>query len=167
MSVEAHFGPGVYFLGDPCYVLNESMYKTWGSLHNHDEGKIDIEGSSSFVVARTACGDGEYQDSLGFNYPVDSGCISLIPESMWMDTVSRSSIEELKIGSVLDVKKEVIFTAENGTFNILVDGAAEPNFIQTDQEDDWDDWDEFEDRWDYLDGQNDEDDWDCLYGPNG
>jgi hypothetical protein len=153
------------------------MYETWGSVHNYDNGKIDIEGSSSFVVARTVYGDGEYRDSLGFNYPVDSGCISLIPESMWMKTVSRDTIKELKIGSVLDVKKEVIFTAENGNFNILVDEAAEPNCIQTDQEDNWD-GDGFEDRWDYLDGlnaENDledqdddlEDEWDYLYGPNG
>jgi len=155
MLVEAHFGPGVYFLGDPCYVLNKSMYETWGSVHNYDNGKIDIEGSSSFVVARTVYGDGEYRDSLGFNYPVDSGCISLIPESMWMKTVSRDTIKELKIGSVLDVKKEVIFTAENGNFNILVDEAAEPNCIQTDQEDDWD-------RWNYLDGQDDWDRWNYL-----
>ena len=69
MKIEANFGPGTYFLGDPCYAMTRDYYDgEWGDKHDYQEGDY----SPVFAVHRTRYGDGEYYDQYGHSYPVDN-----------------------------------------------------------------------------------------------
>lgn len=160
------FGPGTYYLGDPCYVLNNHIYyNVWGNEHNYEEGIITVvhEGQEHcFAVARTCYGDGEYLDQNRKGYPVDSGTIALIPFALWEKGLTATDIVEKFLGNVLKAKDSVVFSAEDGVFEVLVD--KEKIMIDTKQEElvledeDFDDEDFEEDEENYYDDDEDEED---------
>jgi len=76
--------PGTYFLGDICYVLDERLYdEVWGSAEYRD-GLFEVgPHKHAFVVHGTSCGDGCFEGLPGgFCYPVDSGVLGLVHESL-------------------------------------------------------------------------------------
>ena len=97
ISVETTSAVGFY-IGDPCYVLtDEAYYGAWGRKVKDGDGWKD-SGSPGFQegpftyngftigVAHTAHGDGEYIDYHEiFTFPVDSGCIGIVPLELVQD----------------------------------------------------------------------------------
>lgn len=74
---------GSYYLGDPCYVVNEEEWSpTVNQMFDEKgrcvEGKI-IPVSNGIVMSfSTKHGDGSFVDNMGNEYPVDSGTIGLV-----------------------------------------------------------------------------------------
>jgi hypothetical protein len=115
---EVTFGPGVYWLGDICYVLRDDIYDdVWGKQYHYEEGTFEFEGKE-FAVAGTAYGDGAYRGSNGELYGVDAGVIGIVPDEL----VDPDKAGTAMYSTELDVKKELKFLAHKGVFLITVDG---------------------------------------------
>jgi hypothetical protein len=70
------FKAGRYYIGDLFYVVSS---KDWQKIVGHAEDEdFQLRGKPVFV-AGTAYGDGEYFDSDGNRYSVDTGTIGIIP----------------------------------------------------------------------------------------
>ena len=78
---------GIYYLGDPSFVLNEkTYYDKFGDIYNFQSGKYDLLNNKiDFVVHKTHYGDGFYEDTKNRKYKVTSGLIGLVHESMIHD----------------------------------------------------------------------------------
>lgn len=75
-KIESNIG---FYIGDPCYVLGDKeYYGNWGDAHDFDDGQIESDNGTWFVHS-TAYGDGDYRDSNGMSYGVDSGTLAVIP----------------------------------------------------------------------------------------
>lgn len=81
---------GEYFIGDPCYVLDEPNFD-WSQIlkdTNYFESKSMKNGgifeiqNLKYAVFSTSYGDGCYNDNYNNLYSVDSGCIGCIPTSL-------------------------------------------------------------------------------------
>jgi len=75
---------GTYVIGDPCYSIQAQA--DWDEVlrtSDYFENPIATltRGGKQYKVLgfRTAWGDGCYDDNQGKVYPVDSGCIGLVP----------------------------------------------------------------------------------------
>lgn len=66
---------GVYWIGDLCYVINNSYDQ---GLHKF-EGVHTTKDGHSFAIYRTAYGDGFFADNDGDNYGSDAGNLGCIP----------------------------------------------------------------------------------------
>jgi hypothetical protein len=74
---------GQYYVGDLCYALDEETYSKVFGGKNYSDGLYQHEnGKEVFMVSGTAVGDGEYRDTLGRSYGVDSGTIGICPIEM-------------------------------------------------------------------------------------
>jgi len=96
--------PGVYWLGDPCYAIDD--HDEWIALledANFFEDQItgQLKGFTVYSVG-TLYGDGHYQDSEGFRYPVDAGMIGLVPVEL-----TREDIEGMR---KINIDKPTIFS---------------------------------------------------------
>jgi hypothetical protein len=73
--------PGTWYIGDLCYVLDAS-WEAFCKLTIRGEECLDggfrFADGREFVSFMTKWGDGTYQDSDGFNYPVDAGLIGCV-----------------------------------------------------------------------------------------
>ena len=113
--MEHTFTEGVYFLGDPCYALADTVYDdVWGRMYGYGEGKIVTE-SGSFIVASTEYGDGIYADQDGTEYPVDSGTIALIPWH-FCEKLSEESAE--KYGRLFTTDESGLFKHSDNTIEV-------------------------------------------------
>lgn len=141
-EVTAKFGPGTYFIGDTCYALNDEIYHgVWGDKHGFNDGVYDANGHK-FAVAGTAYGDGEYKGSDGTRYAVDAGVIGITPKELWKPDEKELY---LKGGRVVNVKDSLDFWAEDGRYNVKVDGKEFTiNTDYDDEDDEEDDENEFE-----------------------
>ena len=89
----------------------------WGEKHDYAEGDY----SPLFAVASTAYGDGEYPDHRGKDYAVDSGTIGVV--NITDESVCRPDLKNIdEFGRVVVAKRYLRFTAEDGLFQIEVDG---------------------------------------------
>lgn len=138
---------GKFWIGDPCYVLSDDIYYgIWDDKYNFEDGIIDCGNGLSFLVHRTAYGDGSYQGTNGAEYGVDSGTLAIIP----MDLVAKT--DGVQFGSVetsntawLDYNDGTFdITLDNGSFSIITseedeeeDGPWDPE--EYDDQDNWDD----------------------------
>jgi hypothetical protein len=67
---------GKYYLGDPCYSINESWNDILKQYKNFKEPLIDVlEGQ----ILAFKTGDGEYPSNAGRKFCVDSGLLGLVP----------------------------------------------------------------------------------------
>ena len=112
---------GIYF-GDPCYVLGDEVYdKIWGEKYEYSDGVIEVDNNLCFVVHRTAYGDGEfygYDYPNQYAYPVDSGCLAIIPTEL-IDPDKEKDADRL--GHIFRGSKEAIMNWKNGVFKIDFD----------------------------------------------
>ena len=72
---------GVYYIGDLCYVLNDSWDELCNIIIRGEEcieGEFSLSDSRKFVIYNTAYGDGSYLDNHNNEYDVDSGSIGCI-----------------------------------------------------------------------------------------
>ena len=119
--------PGEYFIGDLSYVLAD---KDWQSLIGKtDEGFFEMKGVRGFFDS-TDCGDGSYEDQQGYEYPVDTGTIGVIPIAVCGKAKLKEAIKN-KAGRTVQFQSP--FTPERdsrGTFTfsfitIITDGSDE------------------------------------------
>jgi hypothetical protein len=97
---------GKYYLGDPCYSLQDGT-DNWGNVLDASDcfHKPYIKGKKMAVAFGTAFGDGEYFDQHGNAYPVDSGMIGLVPVSM--ATVKKpTGVQKVEFKSPVECTKE-------------------------------------------------------------
>ncbi len=113
MAVTAVLPAGTYYVGDICYVLDETLYDTfWGMVNDYKEGKYTVN-AGTFVVANTAYGDGVYVGSDGFTYGVDSGTIGMVQSS-----IIDKNRKHFKFTKKYRFKTSVSFTFLDGIFTI-------------------------------------------------
>lgn len=102
--------PGIYFFGDPCYVMQESCYREWGSKYDYNDGKFKIK--NGFLVAgSTDIGDGLYI-GIHQSYGCDSGCLAIVSQSLWKPDINK------KDGLIIDSKNPIKYIFKKGTFLI-------------------------------------------------
>lgn len=79
---------GKYYIGDPCYVIDERLWSDFCNVTMRGDEDIamngciiDFQGHKCFVCA-TNSGDGTYTDQMQREYDVDSGLIGAIPMAL-------------------------------------------------------------------------------------
>lgn len=104
-----------FYVGDPCYALNNEHYNIWGDKYNYEDGIHEINGFY-FAVYGTEFGDGSYQGSNNINYSVDSGTIALIPFELvnMEEDISEGSFIESKYAELLFENGDFIVKYEDG-----------------------------------------------------
>lgn len=101
---------GKYYIGDPCYVFDESWDRLLESTNYlQNKGPVDFDGYTLFAYS-TAYGDGTYTDQHGNEYPVDAGLLGAIP----IELIEVPSGEE--DGTILDAPNGLEVYHDNGTF---------------------------------------------------
>lgn len=75
---EYHLRAGTYYIGDICYISEESIYQDIYDKTNYESGFFTLKNKGSFLVASTAYGDGGFRDSFGNSYGVDAGNIGIL-----------------------------------------------------------------------------------------
>lgn len=94
---------GLYYVGDLCYVLKNQWEEVCGITIVKQqclEGQFVLPSKGVvFAMYGTAYGDGEYKDTTGRSYCVDSGSIGCIPLSAC--DMTEEQIREEGLGQVL------------------------------------------------------------------
>ena len=128
-----------FYVGDICYALSEIIYHdVWGGANYADGIYEEPETGLSFAVARTAYGDGTYYDDGGHSYPVDAGCIGIVP----LELCERGTGG----GQVFDTPGEADFEACEGVFDITLPNRDTIHINTDDEEDEDEDWCDEEDE---------------------
>ena len=116
-----------FYIGDICYVLDDDVYYgVWGRKVKDGDGWKD-NGSPGFqegpfvhdgltvIVAHTAHGDGCYHDATDtMDFPVDSGCIGIVPLELVMDLEKAANLGRITPGN-----RAIMYT-EDGEFHFYV-----------------------------------------------
>ncbi len=84
--------PGEYWVGDPCYVIDNGEWPAFSKSIDRHSGHSQYLGRHS-AVFNTAYGDGTYPDGDGRQYPVDTGQIGAIPRAL--ATKNKEKMESL------------------------------------------------------------------------
>lgn len=103
-----------FYIGDPCYVLDDSIYYgIWDKKYDFQDGLIETE-QGNFLVHGTKYGDGCYRCGSG-ECGVDSGTIAVIPRSL----VSKE--DGLRLGVEVDGDSASLeYQSEAGIFCISI-----------------------------------------------
>ena len=69
-----------YYVGDLCYVMHDEWNEVCSitSFDNEDDAEYQLEDGRKFFFYSTAYGDGQYNDTDGLPYSVDSGSLGAI-----------------------------------------------------------------------------------------
>ena len=106
---------GKYYVGDLCYVINDS--KTWSEVCDKTltkqgksiEGAFTLESGKRFAMFSTAYGDGEYYDMEGNSYGVDSGTIGCIK----VEDINQDEIRE-DLGNIIEFPNDFYVKKNDG-----------------------------------------------------
>lgn len=116
---EFKFPAGKYFIGDPCYVLEDDIYDKVTENFDFDKSyTIEINGHTIFMHG-TAYGDGSYKDGSNRSYSVDSGLISIMPmELISMKKFNETQFQEFRESytHMIEFDKEFNVFYEDGKF---------------------------------------------------
>lgn len=131
--------PGNYFLGDPGYCFKDSWEKIVDNYYD-DEGVLVKYKKKIILMFSTAFGDGGYPSNEypGFDFPVDSGLIGLVPVNL-----IETDKDDLKhCGKFISFKEQFICeSSKNGdlTFGHIVirTGESEENELDYAYEEDF------------------------------
>ena len=120
---------GTYFLGDPCYAIQDD--ERWQKIVNHmydgshdsdaDVMKISSKNGKTdacIFYGSTAYGDGRYEDQNGNEFPVDAGLIGLVP----MSVANPESMVLSECGKLVNFVREVEISWDEGHF-VITDGS--------------------------------------------
>lgn len=77
-ATESTFPAGKYYIGDPCFVLDDEQYS---AVCDGDEG-FHSNGKHVLGYFSTAYGDGCYRGTNGESYGVDAGIIGIVPAEL-------------------------------------------------------------------------------------
>ena len=100
-----------FYIGDPCYALDdEAYYGSWGRKVKDGDGWKDsdspgfqegpfVHDGFTVIVAHTAHGDGCYHDATdSMDFPVDSGCIGIVPLELVKDLEKAANLGAIVLG---------------------------------------------------------------------
>lgn len=88
MGFQRQLPAGTYFIGDPGHVLSRGLYQQiMDQMFNSRGSMVKKEGlfrvgDAGVVLVGTPNGDGEFEDTDGYQYGVDSGMIGIVPRSL-------------------------------------------------------------------------------------
>jgi hypothetical protein len=104
---------GKYYVGDLCYVMQESWDEVCDLLFTEDRrvlnGEFNLKDGRRFAVYTTKYGDGTYYDGEGGRYFVDAGVIGCI----LYDDIDPNERNDVDGGNVI-VFKEDFNTSSDG-----------------------------------------------------
>jgi len=104
--------PGVYILGDPCYVIPENMWDDFcESTKGYNYKRLEHEGHTAMAFG-TDHGDGAFYDQQGREYGVDAGMIGLVP-ALWAKP--RHPLDRSKPVQITLTKPTKCSRSDNGT----------------------------------------------------
>ena len=94
---------GKYYIGDLCYVMNDTEWDEFCSItidgHNVIDGEFQMKDGRRFATYGTAYGDGVYHDQYGHSYSVDAGLIGCIK----VEDIRAEKYENLlDLGSIME-----------------------------------------------------------------
>ena len=113
----AEFPPGVYYIGDPCYVIPGEQWDEYIDVVSAESNDTGMFHGSPTWSHYTAHGDGEYYNgSRSMALPVDSGTIGVVPEALWAANLSEDDIAQL--GYIFTSKSGFKAHYNNGVFTI-------------------------------------------------
>jgi len=101
-----------FYIGDPEYAMNSEVSKQW-QKEEYRDGVFRTSSGYKFGIFGTYEGDGIYKDSLGNEYTVDTGCISIIPMYL-VDRVKLNS-NLISLGKII-TDKDVELLIKDGVF---------------------------------------------------
>jgi len=114
------YGPGIYFLGDPCYVLKNELWQK----ATEDAG--DFAAYDEFAIAPTMYGDGVYRDSYsGKEFGVDSASLGIV--NMKFSEPNENVTRRLdELGAIIEVNDYIKFeyNEKEYSFKFEIDGAV-------------------------------------------
>lgn len=127
---------GTYFLGDPSYVLSDSMYDVLMKQQFVKRQPVKLEGyflmpghDIGLVIKST--GDGGWNATDGYNYGADAGMIGLVPKSL------VEKLDGISLGRQIKFKRPVTFISKMDCIEIKSDPS-----ITIPLQDDYDDDDD-------------------------
>tara|TARA_R110000824_G_scaffold201667_3_gene385762 strand:- start:288 stop:722 length:435 start_codon:yes stop_codon:yes gene_type:complete len=136
---------GKYWIGDPCYVLDESGPEfNWGDFCHHcfkDDGSgrandgVQKHQEILFAWHGTAYGDGCYIDQLGNSYGVDAGMIGCVPYEVISPYMTDKELNRL--GNIYQFKLpfDSEYTEKGGVIRFgHVEIATDPENDEEDEE---------------------------------
>ena len=88
--------PARYYVGDLCYVMHDEWNEVCNTVgfDNEDDAEHELEDGRKFLFYTTAWGDGQYTDTEGRLYSVDSGSIGAIKVDDIRDPEFARIVEE-------------------------------------------------------------------------
>lgn len=148
---------GKYWIGDPCYMLDETRGYDWGKLldqtryfglypdveewykkpYASDQGGEFVINGHKMYAHSTQYGDGGYYDQHGHDYGVDAGLLSIIPIELIGDL---NEPDVARLGHIHDMPEPFTCHYDNGT--IYFGHIVIPTGDEDDDEDSY--WDEEE-----------------------
>jgi hypothetical protein len=119
---KAIFPPGKYYIGDLCYALDDTLYdNVFGPQYRTGYYCMNDNTDHAFMMGDTG-GDGEFQGTDGFKYPVDAGIIGIASEStLDADKVPYDS------GKMYTFKGNVTMNSKYNKFTFESDNYSDPN----------------------------------------
>lgn len=118
--------PGTYYVGDPCYAVEEQdkwmrqLSSVWSEkdssfAFNDHYGTIakDPENNHWWAAHDTAFGDGIYFDQDGWRYGVDAGILGVVPEEYAEDN-ALDLMRKVEFKTPFDI----VYSDENGLVEI-------------------------------------------------
>lgn len=112
-----------YYVGDLCYVMHDEWNEVCSmvSFDNEDDAEYQLEDGRKFLFYSTAWGDGQYNDTDGLPYSVDSGSLGAIKVDDIRDPEFARIVEE-GLGHIHEFPAEIDGMdcyAEGESFGIL------------------------------------------------
>jgi len=94
---------GKYYIGDLCYVMDDTEWVEFCSItidgHNVIDGEFQLKDGRRFATYGTAYGDGVYHDQYGHSYSVDAGLIGCIK----IEDIRANNYDNLlDLGSIME-----------------------------------------------------------------
>lgn len=106
LKVNTVFGPGTYFIGDPCYAMEDLP----------DDGHTE-----NYAIYPTTIGDWTATGSDGKEYGVDAGIFGTV--RLTPNRITKEDMDTLhRLGSVVEVKNQMEFHYDGGRFHYMIDG---------------------------------------------
>lgn len=135
-SIEVEVKPGRYWVGDPCYVIDEDRWMELVESANYFMSSVVGVLDDLMVLSfGTKYGDGVYFGNNGFEFVVDAGMIGLVPEKL----VQR---ENTALGVFVDFDRPTRCSREEDGTLIFGDLVIQTGDMDYDDEDDYDDDDD-------------------------
>jgi hypothetical protein len=107
------FKKGEYYIGDPCYVVEDDDWIKLLEDNNYFHDCNFIYKGKKCYADGTAYGDGCYQDNHGEAYGVDAGLLGIIPVSI----IKVNKKEMKRLGNVVKFTKDFNVDSGNGIFH--------------------------------------------------